>query len=132
MRARIAFTLLMALVASACTTGSGGSGEPRRNRNVLTLEELAPMESFTAWDAVQRLRPMWMRPGGIRNSANPAGHHPSVFVDESPFGPMEALRSFRVLDIQEMRYVGATDATIRYGGDYQGGVILITTRGSRR
>jgi hypothetical protein len=41
---------------------------------------------------------------------------------------MESLRSFRVLGIQEMRYVGGSDATIRYGGEYQGGVILITTR----
>ena len=69
-----------------------------------------------------------MRPGGIRNSANPAGHYPSVFVDESPYGDLDALHRFRVADIQEMRYVSATDATIRYGGAFQGGVILITIK----
>jgi hypothetical protein len=53
-----------------------------------------------------------------------------VFVDGSPYGDMESLRGFRVENIQEMRYVNATDATIRYGGMYQGGVILITTKRS--
>ena len=86
------------------------------------------MDGFTAWEAVQRLRPMWMRPGGVRNSANPSGHYPSLFVDESPYGDMESLHRFRVSDIEEMRYVNASDATIRYGGQYQGGVILITMR----
>lgn len=128
MSTRLFSSVLLALLAATCTTGSGGSGEPRRNRNVLTSEELAPLENFTAWDAVQRLRPMWMRPGGIRNSANPTGHYPTVFVDGSPYGEMESLQTFRVISIEEMRYVSGSDATIRYGGDYQGGVILITTR----
>jgi hypothetical protein len=129
MRSRLVMVVLLSLVAAACTTGSGRPKEPRRDRNLLTLEELAPLESFTAWEAVQRLRPMWMRPGGIRNSANPTGHYPTVFVDGAPYGPMEVLRTFRVLDLQEIRYVSATDATIRYGGNYQGGVILLMTLG---
>ena len=129
MRTRLMMAVLLSLVAAACSTGSGRPGEPRRDRNLLTLEELAPLESFTAWEAVQRLRPMWMRPGGIRNSANPAGHYPTVFVDGSPYGPMEVLRTFRVRDLQEIRYVSGTDATIRYGGEYQGGVILLMTLG---
>jgi hypothetical protein len=128
MRIRFIMVALLSLVAVACATGSGGSEEPRRNRNLLTEEEMAPLESFTAWEAVQRLRPMWMRPGGIRNSANPAGHYPSVFVDGSPYGPMEILRTFRVTDLEEMRYISGSDATIRYGGDFQGGVILLMTK----
>jgi len=129
MRTRLIMVVLLSLVAAACTAGSRGPGEPRRDRNLLTQEEMAPLESFTAWEAVQRLRAMWMRPGGIRNSANPAGHYPTVFVDGAPYGPMEVLRTFRVLDLEEIRYVSATDATIRYGGQYQGGVILLKTRG---
>jgi len=128
MRTRLAFVLLLAIVAGACATSSGGSGEPRRDRNRLTAEDLVPVEGFTAWDAVQRLRPMWLRPGGIRNSANPAGHYPAVFVDQSPFGDLDALNRFRVANIEEIRYMNATDATIRYGGAFQGGVILITMK----
>jgi len=41
---------------------------------------------------------------------------------------MESLRTFRIETVEEMHFVDATDATIRYGGQYQGGVILITTR----
>jgi len=128
MRTRLAMFFLLTIIAGACTTSSGGSRAPRRDRNLLTLEELAPVDAFTAWDAVQRLRPMWLRPGGIRNSANPAGHYPQVFVDGSPYGSLDSLRRFRVSDIEEIRYVNATDATIRYGGQFQGGVILIVMR----
>jgi len=128
MRLRLGFLTLLVLVLSACASGGSGSGEARRDRNALVAEELEPLIQFTAWDAVQRLRPNWMRPGGIRNSANPAGHYPYVFVDGAPYGAMESLRTFRVETIEEMHFVDATDATIRYGGQYQGGVILITTR----
>lgn len=122
---------LLALAASACATSGGSTGEPRQDRNLLTAEDLQPMATFTAWEAVQRMRPMWLRPGGVRNSANPGGHHAHVFVDEAPYGPLEALRSFRVSDIRQMRFVNATDATTRYGGQYQGGVIIVTSRGNR-
>lgn len=129
MASRFLMAILLVLLAAGCATSGGGSGEPRRDRNLLTSEDMAAMESFTAWDAVQRLRPMWMRPGGIRNSANPAGHYPYVFVDGSPFGAMDSLRSFRVANIEEMRYINPTDSTIRYGGQYQGGVILVRMKG---
>jgi len=129
MTSRLLVAGLLLITALGCTTSSGGSREPGRDRNVLTSEEMATMESFTAWDAVQRLRPMWMRPGGIRNSANPAGHFPHVFVDGAPYGPMETLRGFRVVNIETMRYISPTDATIRYGGQYQGGVILVNIKG---
>jgi hypothetical protein len=130
MQPRVLLLLFLVMTGAACATGTSGSGEPRSDRNMLQAADLEPLNQFTAWDAVQRLRPMWMRPGGIRNSANPAGHYPHLFVDGSPYGAMEALRSFRVENIQEMRYVNATDATIRYGGMYQGGVILISTKRS--
>jgi len=116
MRLRLGILLLLLFSASACTTGGSGSSEPRRDRNRLSQEELDEWNQLPAWDVVQRLGPMWMRPGGVRNSANPAGHYAYVFVDGSPYGPMESLRSFRVENIQEMRFVDATDATIRYGG----------------
>jgi len=128
MRPRTGILFVLTLLASACATGGSGSNEPQRDRNRLTAEELEPLVQFSAWDAVQRLRPMWMRPGGIRNSANPAGYYAYVFVDGSPYGEMATLRGFRMENVQEMRFVDATDATIRYGGQYQGGVILITTR----
>lgn len=128
MRPRTGILFAMVLMASACATGGSGPNEPQRNRDILTAEELAPLVQFSAWDAIQRLRPMWMRPGGIRNSANPAGHYPYVFVDGSPYGEMESLRGFRMDNVLEMRFVNATDSTIRYGGQYQGGVILVTTR----
>jgi len=131
MRRRCMLAGILSFLAIGCATSGGGSGEPRIDRNVLTAEDLANanMGSYNAFEAVRRLRPMWMRPGGIRNSANPAGYYPHVFVDGAPYGPMESLRGFRANDIHEMRYINPTDATLRYGGQYQGGVILVEIKG---
>ncbi len=130
MRIRVTAPLFLLLVVAGCAAASGGSSEPRRNRNVLTETEMSSLLQFTAWEAVQRLRPMWMRPGGVRNSANPSGQYPHVFVDGAPYGDMEVLQTLRVLHIKEMRYISSTDATIRYGGEYGGGVILVTMQGT--
>lgn len=129
MRSRFILASILAFLVVGCATSGGSSGEPRVNRDLLTEEDLADMENYTAFEAVRRLRPMWMRPGGVRNSANPAGYYPHVFVDGAPYGPMDSLSGFRAADIQQMRYVDPTDATIRYGGRYQGGVILVDIKG---
>lgn len=116
------------LLAAGCAAGGSGSDGPRRDRNSISPEELMEVQDLALWDAVQRLRPMWLRPGGIRNSANPAGHYAHIFMDGSPYSGVEGMRSIRVSDVEELRFVSATDATVRYGGQFQGGVILVTSR----
>jgi len=128
MRPRLGILVLCVLMASACASSGSSSGKTRRDNNRVLAEELEPLLQYNVWDAVRQLRPMWMRPGGIRNSANPGGHSPHVFLDGSPYGEMEILRTLRVQNIGEMRFIDATDATTRYGGQFQGGVILLTTR----
>jgi hypothetical protein len=120
--------LIFLVLAAGCASAGGGTDGPRRERNRISPEELAEVQDLALWDAVQRLRPMWLRPGGIRNSANPAGHYAHIFMDGSPYGSVESMRSIRVSDVDELRYVSATDATVRYGGQFQGGVILVTSR----
>ena len=115
----VAFGLATALAACA---SSGGSAGPRRDPNLITAEELAEYSTFTALDAIRRLRPRWLQSRGQTSA--------QVIQDGARLGdPENALRSMPVSDIEEMRYLSASDATMRYGTNYPGGAIEITSRG---
>ena len=119
--------LVTFLLLCGCASGggSGGSGV-RRDPNLITQEELQTQPSGTAYDAVQRLRPNWLR---MRSSAMVGGtgtaNLPRVFVDERDFGNMDSLRSFNLDSVSEISFLSATDATTRYGTGYAGGIIHV-------
>ena len=111
--------LLLLLLAAACSTT--GEGSTRRNANLITAEELQPLASFSALEAVRRLRPAWLR---VRNAASP----PVVFVDGVRMGGPELLADFRAADFVEMRHRSGPDATTLYGTGVGGGTIELRTR----
>ena len=117
-------SLALALGLAGCASSGGGGGgddAPRGSSNRIIFEELQPLQQLDAYMAVQRLRPLWLRPRG--------GNTAQVLVDGNrQAGGLEALRRLRTSDIQEMRYMSSGDATTRFGTGFDGGAILITTR----
>lgn len=117
---------LVALVvtASACASGGTGSGARRGSSTRIVRSELVNLEQYSAYVAVQRLRPRWFqtRTGGL----------PQVHVDGTPqAGGAESLRNIPVSDIEQMVFLNAADATTRFGTNYVSGVILVTRRTGR-
>jgi hypothetical protein len=45
-----------------------------------------------------------------------------------PRGGLDVLEGLYVREIQEMRFLSASDATTRYGTGYPGGIIEVVTR----
>jgi len=117
-------SLALALGLAGCASAGGGGAEdgaPRGSANRIIFEELQPLQQLDGYQAVQRLRPIWLRARG--------GTMPQVLVDGNrQAGSLDALRSIRAADIQEMTYMSARDATTRFGTGFDGGAILITTR----
>ena len=124
-RSRTALTLVVAFglaTALAACGSSGGSSGPRRDPNLITAEELAEYTTLSALDVIRRLRPRWLQSRGQTSA--------QVIQDGARLGdPQNALRSMPVSDIAEMRFLSASDATMRYGTNYPGGAIEITSRG---
>ncbi|MDH5588542.1 MAG: hypothetical protein OEZ65_12405 [Gemmatimonadota bacterium] len=116
----VLFLAALAAGLSACASGGGGGGAPRGSTNRIIESELEALVSLDAFEAVQRLRPRWLTPR--------AGSVPQVVVDGTQQGGPEALRRFRVSDVQELRYLSAGDATMRYGTGFPGGAIEVVTR----
>lgn len=115
------FVVLAALAVGSCTGGtSAGSLQPG-SRDTITEEELGPIAQLSAYEAIERLRPRWFQ--------TRTGRFPMVHVDGTTRGSAEELLpSIPCAEVQEMRYMTASDATTRFGTDYTDGVILITTK----
>ena len=113
-------TRLLILLAVAACAGSGRSG-PRRDPNVITLQEMNGVSDRSAYDALERLRPQWLTQRG-RSAALPG-----LIWDNRPYR-LDLLRTMPLEQVQEMSYVSAIDATTLYGTGYSGGAIRVTSR----
>jgi hypothetical protein len=89
-------------------------------RGVVTRAELATVDGLTAYDAIMRLRPIYLYGRG--------GYYPKVYVDGLHYGEMASLRDLWAGDIEEIQYLHAADATTRFGTGHTGGAILVFTR----
>jgi hypothetical protein len=129
--AAVVSTLLLALHVGACASGSAG-GEPRtrRNPNVISAEELtAPsITSLTLMDAIQRLRPTWLRQRGATSISAGGDVLPRLMINESP-SALDALTSLRPSDVSSVEFMSGADATTLYGTGYVNGLIRVRTGG---
>jgi hypothetical protein len=113
---------------------------------------------LTVLDAIQRLRPNWMRSRGelsLRN-VDPGGpargvpascgrgatscsaldqtsgrNPPGVLVDGVP-QPFEVMEAMSATEVMTLEFLSAGDATTRFGTGYTNGAILITTHARQR
>jgi len=103
------------------------SGVPNRDRDLITLDEIAALPVTNAWDLVDRLRPNWLRNRGPASIRSSAPTYPQVYIDDIRSGNMEILYRISSQVIREIRHINGRDATTRWGMDHGAGVILITT-----
>ncbi|MFC1659975.1 hypothetical protein ACFL3S_00735 [Gemmatimonadota bacterium] len=120
--------LSLLLVLWGCATG-GGDGSPRRNRNLITADELEAYQQLSAFDAIQQLRPRWLMADRAVNVSGSGHQYPKVVLDGIPQGELDALRMISVPHILEIRFLNSADATTRYGTGYVAGAIEVKTRG---
>ena len=121
-RIRLISLLVIVVIAGACAS-SGGSRGPRRDRNRIVAAELADLTGVSnALQVVQRLRPNWLTPRG--RSAPPA-----IYRNNNRWGPdPRALATISIESVEDMLFLSATDANIRWGSSVGGTAILVTTR----
>jgi hypothetical protein len=126
---RVVLALLLVIV-TACAS-SGRTAPPRRDSELLTIEELAATEAATLHQVLQRLRPNWLRSRGQISIENTTAGNPVVYVDDTRMGGVEALHSIIPSEVQEVRHLNAADATNRYGTGHAGGAIIVRRRTGR-
>jgi hypothetical protein len=96
---------------------------------VLTAEDLAEVYDYNALQAVELLRPTWLRNRGPVTMNSTVSQGVRLYVDGMPWGFAIDMEGVLVSDVQEIRFLDSREATTRYGTGYPDGVIVITIKG---
>ena len=78
-----------------------------------------------AYEAVQRLRPTWLRRRGRASLSFPTSNAPVVYLNGIRNGPISSLRQMNILGVHLIEFIGVADATTRFGTGHAGGVIAV-------
>ena len=123
----LSFAVLL-LCGCASTQQTGSTASSRRNSNLITAEEIAGASAKDAFEAVQLLRPQWLRTRGVSSPSSLEAIEVAAYVNSSRYGGVENLRSVPAANVIEIRYLNAADATTLYGTGNLGGAILVKTK----
>ncbi|GBD32713.1 hypothetical protein HRbin33_01687 [bacterium HR33] len=91
----------------------------------LTQEEIAATQQGSLLEIIQRLRPAWLRTRGqpfLRNQGV------VVYLDGFRIGGADALRTISSQEVSEVRYLDASEATVRYGTGHPAGAIEVKSK----
>ena len=97
--------LALALGPVGCASSMPGASEARTNSDAITREEIAGTGVGDLYQAVERLRPLWLRSRGIRSLT--ADTEIAVLRDGAYFGPVESLRTIPADQAYRLEYVDA-------------------------
>lgn len=112
------------LVLSACT------GQTRRgseyNANVLTGKQLADTHYQTLYDAIEALKPSWLRARGPDSIYNPSSV--LVYIDNNELGEVATLKTIAPESVRSVQFLDGPAASARWGAGHGAGVILVLSQ----
>lgn len=114
--------------ASTASQASSYHGPTAASRYVITEEELASVGDRSAYEALQQLRPTFLRSRDTQTSSNPNPKPVDVYVDGGRTEGLEALKGIRASTVKEMRFYEPQDANTKFGTGHNGGVIAVTMK----
>ena len=88
---------------------------------MITAEELSDVSDRSVYEAVQILRPQWLRRTGFRNDL------PSAVLDNQRY-ELDILETMSPDEVLWLRFMSPSDAGVRWGTGYPSGVIEVRTR----
>ena len=116
------------------TAQSGTQSSVRRNANTITSQELAESGSQNLYQAVQTLRPQWLRARprtsiatGSATGGASAVDQTVVYLDQNKFGGLQSLQQLTLGGVQEIRFYDGVEATNRFGTGHSAGAIVVRT-----
>jgi hypothetical protein len=127
-------------LAAACASSTGGGSAPgatpassRRDRNLITREELsedASMSAQSVLDAIRSLRPQYLMERGKNSHSDEEAGRVHASIDGGRIIPLAELEHIHVNSVLDIRYLDAAAAMQKFGGAaHEGPVILVRTAG---
>ncbi len=106
----------------------------QRRSDVITEEEIERVtgKGGTALDAVQTLRPRWLKARELLLTASPEGpfleEGPHVYLNDIDQGSAEYLRTIPAERVAHMRWLSATQAASRFGPTSNPAIVVTLKR----
>jgi len=98
------------------------------SRYVITAQEIKESSATNAYEAIQQLRPGLLDRDRRRSVDFYSVSEAVVYVNGVRYGDKESLKSIAALQIEQIRYLPPSEATVKYGSDHSGGAFLIDTK----
>lgn len=126
---RALFVLTLATSSAVSCASAPSQGQTgRRSANQLTREDLASVNTDNVYDAIVKLRPEWLTSRGPTSATDATPTAVDVYMNGTMLGKADYLRDIHLLDVSEVRYWDAGQASARFGMGHPRGVIEITRR----
>jgi hypothetical protein len=129
---RRSLTTAVLVLAGACASSGAAGGSASTNRSVITEAELPTSGPESAYDAISRLRPEYLRPKvaqsfNLRDSAGVtvAAPEPALLINGQRAGELSDLRQVAATSIRSVRYYTIEQAKRKFGMQYGGGAIEV-------
>jgi hypothetical protein len=115
--------------ASALAVGCASPGRaPANQHNVVGMEELARAGDVSLYDALSQLRPTFLRSRGNLPGATTPPAPIQVYIGGMSMGGLDHLRQIVAKSVQEVRFLEPQQANARFGGNNNGGALVIVLR----
>lgn len=119
--------LAVGLAVSGTSCSSAGRGtrrqsETSRDQYLIMAAELETTKQQYLYEAIRQLRPFWLtRP--VNNQGGDDAIY--VYIDDQRIGTMSALRRIPINVTDKVRYLGVTEAQVRFGPNNNGRVAIV-------
>jgi len=112
----------------ACASGGASSNAQRTDRNVITETELATMPTSNLYEAIERLRPNFLRSRGQMSINARGSEYAAVYMDGRPYGDIASLRQIVSTQVETVHYYDAPSAQQKFGMISGSGVIEVISK----
>lgn len=119
-------SLLLLTGLAACASAGPNVQEARFDPFIIRFDELHAAPYGSAYEAVEKLRPRWVRSRSQRLVARPS--EIAVYVDRVHFGTLQSLQSIPTEGIEAIEWMDAETATQRWGKDHASPAIAVRSR----
>jgi hypothetical protein len=126
---RVMWHATIIVVLSGCALRP--PSRPISDRHTITARELSSVNLGSSYDAVARLRPLFLAPRSRSSVSMQLPTQPNVFVDGVFMGGVQVLHQLPVDHVVLIRYFSAKDATTKHGIAHPAGTIEVTTKRGR-
>lgn len=103
--------------------------EVRRRPNRITAAELADLQHLNVGEAIERLRPRWLRSRSREDNFGEAEIPLAIFVNNFYRGGPNELSLLRVSNIERIQFLNERQSYQRFGPEHRSGAVLITLKG---